>query len=207
MIIAISVILFLFVLIFCLLHNRKLSAREQFNKIVESLVITKVFPSGLKVKSAKPISDSFATAFSYAFERRLPELAAAYGWENAINPAEYTVYVFPVVREYDENNQYSPAFKVPIDSSDPYANSDYVKTDEDGNLYILAAEQVVDADNKIFIVAHYEANWQQSVDAIYFGIEHILAYHNDPELYLQTRDHSQGGGHPILPIPPAVENL
>jgi hypothetical protein len=49
-----------------------------------------------------------------------------------------------------------------------------------------------------FIIAEHDGNVTRISDIVRFEGEHIILYYNDRSLYEKTKDHSQGGGHPIL---------
>ena len=119
--------------------------------------------------------------------------AAREGFINTISTQTITVLVFPSVREFYENGNYSPSVKVFIDENDSYAGSDY---DKGG--YILAAERVLSFTPFVYIIAEYKQDWEQAKNANFYAYEHALLKLNDEARFQATVDHSNGGGHPIL---------
>jgi hypothetical protein len=49
-----------------------------------------------------------------------------------------------------------------------------------------------------FIIAEHERDLARVSNVVRYEGEHLVLYYNDRALYERTRDHSRGGGHPIL---------
>lgn len=136
-------------------------------------------------------------------------IATHYGYDGSsgranVARAACTVCVVPSIRDYNADGVYSPSFKVPISTSNPWYNTDYMKLDERGNPYILAAERVLDQSiegNRMnrWLVASSPLNLQYFSDAVINGFEHCLLFHCDLDRFAATvgTDHT----HPILPLP------
>ncbi|HYP54633.1 MAG TPA: hypothetical protein VEQ42_13870, partial [Pyrinomonadaceae bacterium] len=86
--------------------------------------------------------------------------------------------------------QYSPDIAV---GSAQYAGSVY---DQGG--YVYASGMVISTQQSAFIIAEHERDWHRVSDVARYEGEHLVLYHNDRRRYEATKDHSQGGGHPIL---------
>jgi hypothetical protein len=49
-----------------------------------------------------------------------------------------------------------------------------------------------------FVISEHTSNFARVSDLVRYEGEHLVLYQNDRRRYEQTKDHSQGGGHPIL---------
>jgi len=74
----------------------------------------------------------------------------------------------------------------------------YAGTDYDQGGYIYAAGMVVSNNPLAFVVAEHTKDFNRVSDVVRYEGEHLVLYHNDRNRYHQTKDHSGGGGHPIL---------
>lgn len=151
-------------------------------------------PGFPQVWSAGVLSQDVQDGIEDAFKER-QAAARAKGWVSKLNAVEYTMYVFPSVRDTDLDGNYSPAFQVFLPPGSPYIGSEY---DKGG--WIYAAEQcLTDGNNNLtnqFVIA---ANNSRAYTArvTSYGLDHLFLWHNDRAEYERTKDHSQGGGHPL----------
>lgn len=125
----------------------------------------------------KGLTDLFAVARRNRYNKRL-------------NYSDYTVFIAKVDRDKDSQGKYSPDIAV---GAAQYAGTDY---DQGG--YIYAAGMVVDFNPAAFVIADHKKDFKRVSDVVRFEGEHLVLYHNDRRRYLETADHSKGGGHPIL---------
>ena len=117
-------------------------------------------------------------------------VARRHGYRARLDYASYTVFIAKADRIKDSTGGYSPDIAVPAGQ---YAGSGY---DQGG--YVYAAGMVLAYNPSAFIIAEHDGNVTRISDIVRFEGEHIILYYNDRSLYEKTKDHSQGGGHPIL---------
>ena len=122
--------------------------------------------------------------------RNLFAIARKNGYNRRMNYSDYTIFIAKADRTKNSSGQYSPGIAV---GAAQYAGSVY---DKGG--YIYAAGMVLGYNPAAFVIAEHTENLQGVSDIVRYEGEHIILYHNDRQLYNQTADHSQGGGHPIL---------
>ncbi|QQS34037.1 MAG: hypothetical protein IPM50_05530 [Acidobacteriota bacterium] len=125
----------------------------------------------------KGLADLFAVARKNRYTRRL-------------NYSEYSIYVANADRTKDSSGNYSPDFAVPADQ--------YAGTDFDQGGFIFAAGMVLAYSPMAFIIAEHTRDLDRMSNVVRYEGEHLVLYHNDRRRYEATKDHSQGGGHPIL---------
>lgn len=128
-----------------------------------------------------------------AIDRGLGELftvARENGYRRRLNYSDYTIYIAKADRTKDINNSYSPDIAV---SAGQYAGSIY---DKGG--YIYAAGIVVALNPSAFMIAEHTRDFRRVSEAVRNEGEHLVLFQNDRKRYLETADHSRGGGHPIL---------
>ncbi len=123
------------------------------------------------------LTDLFAVARKNRYGRRL-------------NYSDYTVFIAKADRDKDSQGRYSPDVAV---GAGQYAGTDY---DQGG--FIYAAGMVVAFSPAAFVIADHKKDFRRVSDVVRYEGEHLVLYHNDRQRYMQTRDHSQGGSHPIL---------
>ncbi|MEO8041017.1 MAG: hypothetical protein ABI646_00280 [Acidobacteriota bacterium] len=123
------------------------------------------------------LTDLFAVARKNGYGRRL-------------NYSDYTVFIANADRNKNSAGQYSPDIAV---GAAQYAGTDY---DQGG--YVYAAGMVVSFNPMTFVIAEHTKDLNRVSDVVRYEGEHLVLYHNDRRRYLQTADHSRGGGHPIL---------
>lgn len=125
----------------------------------------------------KGLSDLFAVARKNRYSRKL-------------NYGDYTIYIARADRRRDRDGKYSPDFAV---GAAQYAGTDY---DQGG--YIFAAGMVLSSSPAAFVIAEHDRDLDRVSNVVRYEGEHIVLYNNDRRRYEATKDHSRGGGHPIL---------
>lgn len=134
-----------------------------------------------RAEMLRAIDDGFTTLFA---------VARKHGYRARLDYSSYTVFIARPDRTKDSQGGYSPDIAVPAGQ---YAGSGY---DQGG--FIYAAGKVLAFNPSSFIVAEHDGNTQRVSDIVRYEGEHIILYYNDRALYEKTKDHSKGGGHPIL---------
>ena len=129
----------------------------------------------------RAIDDGFTNLFT---------VARRHGYRARLDYSAYTVFMARPDRTKDSQGNYSPDIAVPAGQ---YAGSGY---DQGG--FIYAAGKVLAYNPSSFIIAEHDRNLQRVSDIVRYEGEHIILYYNDRALYERTKDHSKGGGHPIL---------
>jgi len=127
------------------------------------------------------IDRGLADLFAIARRRR---------YSNRTNYSDYTIYIGKADRLRDINGQYSPDIAV---GASQYAGSVY---DQGG--FIYAAGMVIANNPCAFLIGEHARNFERVSNVVRYEGEHLILYHNDRRRYEATRDHSRGGGHPIL---------
>jgi len=128
-----------------------------------------------------------------AVDRGLSELFAAArrrGYRQALDHADYTIFVGRADRARDSAGAYSPDIAV---GAAQYRGSVY---DQGG--YVYAAGMVLSMSPPAFVIAEHDRDFGRVANVARYEGEHIVLYHNDRRLYAQTADHSRGGSHPII---------
>ena len=112
------------------------------------------------------------------------------GYSGKLNYSDYTVYIARPDRVKDGAGNYSPDIAV--------GAAQYAGTEYDKGGYIYAAGMVVSQSKMAFVIANHTSNPARVSDVVRYEGEHLVLYHNDRRRYEATKDHSKGGGHPIL---------
>src|SRR4051812_21993541 len=112
------------------------------------------------------------------------------GYNRGLNYADFTVFIARPDRLKDADGKYSPDIAV---GAAQYAGSIY---DKGG--YIYAAGMVVSFAPGSFLIAEHTKDLNRVRDVVRYEGEHIVLYNNDRRRFEATKDHSKGGGHPIL---------
>jgi hypothetical protein len=146
-------------------------------------------PQGVGVISVNQPPRAMLTAIDQGFTD-LFAVARKHGYRNHLNYSDYTVFIGKADRTKDSAGNYSPDIAVPAGQ---YAGSGY---DQGG--FIYAAGMVLGYNPSAFVFAEHTGSLQRVSDVVRFEGEHIVLFFNDRQLYEQTKDHSKGGGHPIL---------
>ena len=146
-------------------------------------------PKGARVYSVNRASAKMLEAIDTGF-KELFAIAAKHRYSQKTDYTDYTIFIAKPDRLKDINNQYSPDIAV---GAAQYAGSIY---DKGG--YIYAAGMVVAFKPCAFVIGEHTKNLERVSEVVRYEGEHLILYHNDPKLYNKTKDHSKGGGHPIL---------
>lgn len=117
-------------------------------------------------------------------------VARRHGYRAQLNFSDYAVFIARADRTQDSGGAYSPDIAI---GAAQYAGSIY---DKGG--YIYAAGMVLAYQPGTFVIAEHDRDFQRVANVARYEGEHIILYHNDPELFRKTADHSRGGSHPIL---------
>ena len=128
-----------------------------------------------------------------AIDRGLTELFAVArrnGYSRRLNYSDYSVFIANPDRQKDAGGSYSPDIAV--------GAAQYAGTQYDKGGYIYAAGMVIARNPMAFVIAEHTSNLARVSDLVRYEGEHLVLYHNDRRRYEATKDHSQGGGHPIL---------
>jgi hypothetical protein len=112
------------------------------------------------------------------------------GYSRKLNYADYTVFIGKPDRIKDGSGKYSPDIAV--------GAAQYAGTQYDKGGYIYASGMVLAQNPPTFVIAEHTADFPRVSDVVRYEGEHLVLYHNDRRRYEATKDHSQGGGHPIL---------
>lgn len=135
-------------------------------------------PSAAMLKAIdKGLTDLFAVARKNNYRSRL-------------NYNDYSIFIAKSDRTKDSQGNYSPDVAV---GAAQYAGSVY---DQGG--FIYAAGMVIGYTPCAFVIAEHTKELNRVSDVVRYEGEHLVLYHNDRQRYLDTADHSKGGGHPIL---------
>ncbi len=146
-------------------------------------------PNGATVYAVRQPS----AAMLNAIDRGLADLfsvARRNGYRRALNYTSYTIFVANPDRTKDGSGRYSPDIAV---GAAQYAGTGY---DQGG--YIFAAGMIIARNPMAFVISEHTSNFARVSDLVRYEGEHLVLYQNDRRRYEQTKDHSQGGGHPIL---------
>lgn len=146
-------------------------------------------PGGANVYAVKQPSDAMLEAIDDGLSD-LIAVARKNGYRKKISPGDYTVFIGKADREKNAAGAYSPDIAV--------GAAQYAGTDFDQGGYIYAAGMIVSNNPLAFVIADHKKDFGRVRDVVRYEGEHLVLYHNDRQRYMQTRDHSQGGGHPIL---------
>ena len=128
-----------------------------------------------------------------AIDRGLSDLFAVArrnGYRRGLTHSSYTIFIADPDRVKNADGQYSPAIAV---GAAQYAGTGY---DQGG--YIFAAGMIIARSPMAFVIAEHTSDFARVSDLVRYEGEHLVLYQNDRRRYEQTKDHSRGGGHPIL---------
>ncbi|MEP6925021.1 MAG: hypothetical protein ABI954_11200 [Pyrinomonadaceae bacterium] len=123
------------------------------------------------------LTDLFAVARKNSYKKHL-------------NYADYTIFIARADRTKDSDGKYSPDFAI--------GAAQYAGTVFDKGGYVYAAGMVVALSPSAFVIAEHSKQFERVSDVVRYEGEHLVLYHNDRRRFNETRDHSKGGGHPIL---------
>ncbi|MGB9182207.1 MAG: hypothetical protein WCB68_23460 [Pyrinomonadaceae bacterium] len=117
-------------------------------------------------------------------------VASRHGYRTRLNYSDYTIFIARPDRLKDSAGAYSPDIAV---YAAQYAGSVY---DQGG--YVYAAGMVIAYNPCALVIAEHERDMSRVSNVVRYEGEHLVLYYNDRSMYERTRDHSKGGGHPIL---------
>lgn len=146
-------------------------------------------PAGANVYAVKQPSEKMLEAIDDGLADLL-SVARKNGYRRMLSPSNYTIFIARADRDKNGDGVYSPDIAV---GAAQYAGSVY---DQGG--YIYAAGMVISNNPLSFAIAEHTKDFNRVRDVVRYEGEHLVLYHNDRQRYMQTRDHSQGGSHPIL---------
>ena len=146
-------------------------------------------PGGATVYAVRQPSNAMLKAIDDGLADLLA-VARRNGYRRMVSPSNFTIFIAKADRQKNGDGAYSPDIAV---GAAQYAGSVY----EQGG-YIYAAGMVVTNSPLSFAVAEHTKDFSRVRDVVRYEGEHLVLYHNDRQRYMQTRDHSQGGSHPIL---------
>ncbi len=146
-------------------------------------------PAGANVYAVKRPSEEMLEAIDDGLADLLA-VARKNGYRRMLSPSNYTIFIARADRDKNGDGVYSPDIAV---GAAQYAGSVY---DQGG--YIYAAGMVISNNPLSFAIAEHTKDFNRVRDVVRYEGEHLVLYHNDRQRYMQTRDHSQGGSHPIL---------
>jgi hypothetical protein len=145
--------------------------------------------AGANVYSVSPVS----TTMLNAVDKGLTDLFAVArrnGYGRRLNYSDYSIFVAKADRQNDGDGKYSPAIAV--------GAAQYAGTDYDKGGYIYAAGMVISNNPMAFVIAEHTKDFVSVSNIVRYEGEHLVLFHNDRRRYEATKDHSQGGSHPIL---------
>lgn len=169
-------------------QSRSLLNRAQ-NVAGDTFSVSVKTPKGANIYAvSKP-----STAMLKAIDKGLTDLFAVArknNYRSRLNYYDYSIFIAKSDRTKDSQGNYSPDIAV---AAAQYAGSVY---DQGG--FIYAAGMVIGYTPCAFVIAEHTKNLNRVSDVVRYEGEHLVLYHNDRQRYLDTADHSKGGGHPIL---------
>lgn len=155
----------------------------------DTFTVSTKTPKGANIYSvSKP-----SAAMLKAIDKGLTDLFAVArknGYRSRLNYSDYSIFIAKSDRTKDSQGNYSPDIAV---GAAQYAGSVY---DQGG--FIYAAGMVIAYTPCAFVIAEHTKELNRVSDVVRYEGEHLVLYHNDRQRYLDTADHSKGGGHPIL---------
>jgi hypothetical protein len=155
----------------------------------DTFTVSTKTPKGANIYAvSKPSS-----AMLKAIDKGLTDLFAVArknGYRSRLNYSDYSIFIAKSDRTKDSQGNYSPDIAV---GAAQYAGSVY---DQGG--FIYAAGMVIAYTPCAFVIAEHTKELNRVSDVVRYEGEHLVLYHNDRQRYLDTADHSKGGGHPIL---------
>lgn len=134
-----------------------------------------------------------SAAMMRAIDRGLTDLFAVArknGYRRHLNYSDYTIFIARADRTKDSAGQYSPDIAI--------GAAQYAGTIYDKGGYIYAAGMVISFNPSAFVIAEHTKDFDRVANVVRFEGEHLVLYYNDRRRYEATKDHSKGGGHPIL---------
>jgi hypothetical protein len=166
---------------------RAAAERISGDRFVESAITAK----GVRIYSAVPVTSEMKSAV----DKGLSDLftiakSRKYRYRRTLRYSDYTVFIARPDRVKGQNGEYSPDIAV--------GAAQYAGTKYDKGGYVYASGMVLSPSSNAFLLADHVKDFERVSRVVRFEGEHIVLYHNDRDEYFRTRDHSKGGGHPIL---------
>ena len=146
-------------------------------------------PRGANVVAVRRPSAAMLDAIDAGLTQ-LFAVARRNGYRRLVSPSDYTIFIANADRQRDSGGGYSPDIAV--------GAAQYAGTEFDRGGYIYAAGMVVSNTPASFVIAEHTRDFNRVSDVVRYEGEHLVLYHNDRRRYMETRDHSSGGAHPIL---------
>jgi hypothetical protein len=146
-------------------------------------------PAGANIYAVKQPSEEMIEAIDNGLADLLA-VARKNGYRRMLSPSKYTIFIAKADRQKNGDGVYSPDIAI---GAAQYAGTDY---DQGG--YIYVAGMVISNNPLSFTIAEHTKDFNRVRDVVRYEGEHLVLYHNDRQRYMQTRDHSKGGSHPIL---------
>ncbi len=146
-------------------------------------------PGGANVYAVKQPSDEMIQAIDDGLADLLA-VARKNGYRRMLNAGSYTIFIAKADRDKNASGSYSPDIAI--------GAAQYAGTDFDQGGYIYVAGMVISNNPMSFVIAEHTKDFNRVRDVVRYEGEHLVLYHNDRRRYMETRDHSKGGGHPIL---------
>jgi hypothetical protein len=146
-------------------------------------------PKGASIYSVSKPTAAMLTAIDQGLTD-LFAVARKNGYSKRLNYSDYSIFIAKPDRTKNYAKQYSPDIAI--------GAAQYAGTEYDKGGYIYAAGIVVALNPCSFVIAEHTKDLDRVSNVVRFEGEHLVLYHNDRKRYLETADHSRGGGHPIL---------
>ena len=154
----------------------------------DRFTVSATTPKGANVVAVRKPSAAMLNAIDSGLTQ-LFAVSRRNGYRRLVSFSDYTIFIANADRK-DSGGAYSPDIAV---GAAQYSGSQY---DQGG--YIYAAGMVISNSPASFVIAEHTKDFNRVSDVVRYEGEHLVLYHNDRRRYMETRDHSQGGAHPIL---------
>jgi hypothetical protein len=146
-------------------------------------------PRGVYVYGVREPTQAMMNAIDQGFTD-LFTVARKNGYRRGLSYSSYTVFIADPDRTKDGSGNYSADIAV--------GAAQYAGTEYDKGGYIYAGGMVIARNPMAFVIAEHTRDFKRVSDMVRYEGEHLVLYQNDRRRYEQTKDHSKGGGHPIL---------
>lgn len=170
-------------------NTEKLVIAEAERVSQDSFPKSKISPKGAKVFGVKKPSKAMLKSIDQGLTD-LFVLARKNGYSKRLNYSDYTIFIANPDRDKDFQGNYSPDIAV---NAGQYKGNIF---DKGG--YIYAAGMVIATNPSAFLIGEHTKDFNRVSDVVRYEGEHLILFHNDKKRFLETQDHSKGGGHPIL---------
>lgn len=146
-------------------------------------------PGGANIYAVKQPSKEMIEAIDNGLADLLA-VARKNGYRRMVSANNYNIFIARADRDKNADGAYSPDIAI--------GAAQYAGTDFDQGGFIYVAGMVISNNPLSFVIAEHTKDFNRVRDVVRYEGEHLVLYHNDRKRYMETRDHSQGGGHPIL---------